>query len=25
MIVTDANALTRAIHDGMPVVLDKLD
>ena len=25
IIVTDANALTRAIHDRMPVVLDKAD
>ena len=25
IIVTDTNALTRAIHDRMPVVLDKAD
>jgi putative SOS response-associated peptidase YedK len=25
IIVTDANALTRPIHDRMPVVLDKTD
>jgi putative SOS response-associated peptidase YedK len=25
IIVTDANALTRAIHDRMPVVLDRAD
>jgi putative SOS response-associated peptidase YedK len=25
IIVTDANALTRAIHDRMPVLIDKAD